>query len=80
MYIYIIIYIYIYIYIFESRLAPFYFGEAIGCARAFLRWCASHPACPLENVGQPERGSAPRKALRTLNQKSFLEDFITFWR
>jgi len=22
----------------------------------------------------------PRKALRTLNQKSFLEDFINFWR
>ena len=22
----------------------------------------------------------PRKALRTLNQKSFLEDFVNFWR
>ena len=27
-----------------------------------------------------EEVSFPRKALRTLNQKSFLEDFVNFWR
>ena len=43
----------------------------------------------LEALEEPDQGRDastssgacdPRKALRTLNQKSFLEDFVNFWR
>ena len=35
------------------------------------------PFFPSDHIKPP---GAPRKALRTLNQKSFLEDFVNFWR
>ena len=53
------------------------------CGRAVVlcdRWLLHSPEQQRIHLADMQRPAVQRKTLQTLNQKSFLKDFVNFWR